>query len=808
MSNLILLLAVVAGWATLCQIPPLFKIERALLDLRAGLAPVPAESPVVALQISDRALTRAGLVDLLERVASQQPRAVLLYQPLPSPYPSDAALRLQTLREEWSRSPEAGHSRLWKKIRKDLRQFEQELDHDSQLVRALREAGNVVLVSPIRVGDESEEVVADLRKFALPLELPKWNWQQQLKHFSNPVEPPWANYTISAVELPWDELLRQAAATGYSVPADQGKLEAGLLLLSTGERFFPSAGLATLMVAEGASFSSLKFVARGSSSVLLAGKRSFQVDRSLRLLPLPESFLSPLPVMTFEDIADEGEASLLKNRVVVIGNFSRPDSPDFSSARLISQMLGDYQLSRPGWLPILELLMLGFFAFFLWLLVPRLSMRMSLVLTGLFLVGWVAVATLLLMNIGWWLLISPALILTVFGVSIQYYLKMKQQRRKMLIELNCQLGDVLQEKGLLDQALERYESCPFDEEQTRERLYNLAQDYERKRRFGHALGVYEKLQKAGRYKDVAERVNRLRSQNGHAPLGSQAKDSTVVLGQGAVHPTLGRYEIANEIGQGAMGTVYLGRDPKINREVAIKTLSYGSVDDTQLPMIKERFFREAEAAGRLNHPGIVTIFDAGEEHDLAYLAMEFLSGKDLSVHCKPKALLEPAEVLRIVADVADALAYAHANEVVHRDIKPANIMLLSDNSIKVTDFGIARVVSSSQTQTGMVLGTPSYMSPEQVAAKKVDGRSDLFSLGSVCYELLSGEKAFVGDSMASLMYNISNVNYAPLKEKRKKLPKCCYDLVDALLVKAVSRRPKDASEVAAMARSCSEKARK
>jgi serine/threonine-protein kinase len=427
---------------------------------------------------------------------------------------------------------------------------------------------------------------------------------------------------------------------------------------------------------------------------------------------------------------------------------------------------------------------------------------------GLSAVVWLALATILLSNMGWWLQLTPPLLLTGLGLLLLHFARRRRERRETLSGLHCNLGKMLQEKGMLDKALENYQACSPHDATARELIYNLGLDFERKRQFGQALRAYDYLAQSGRYKDISARLTQLRQNVGSVSLGRQNKDATMVLAKGAVHPTLGRYEIVRELGQGAMGTVYLGRDPKINREVAIKTLAYSGIDDSQLPMIKERFFREAEAAGRLNHPGIVTIFDAGEEHDLAYLAMEFLCGEDLSVHCKPNALLPLAEVMGIIADIAEALAYAHSNDVVHRDIKPANIMRQPDGSVKVTDFGIARVVSDSQTQTGMILGTPSYMSPEQVSAKKLDGRSDLFSLGSVCYELLCGEKAFIGDSMASLMYNITNVRYTPLSEKRQGLPMCSHDLVDMLLVKAVSRRPKNAAIVAAAARACRERVSK
>ena len=176
-----------------------------------------------------------------------------------------------------------------------------------------------------------------------------------------------------------------------------------------------------------------------------------------------------------------------------------------------------------------------------------------------------------------------------------------------------------------------------------------------------------------------------------------------------------------------MGVVYLGKDPKIGRVVAIKTMALSQeFEGDELTDARERFFREAETAGRLQHQNIVTIFDAGEEHDLAYIAMEFLKGKDLADVTKDGHLLPVSRVLSIVARVAEALAYAHSQNVVHRDIKPANIMYDPDtDTVKVTDFGIARITDSSKTKTGMVLGTPSFMSPEQIAGKKVDGRSDL-----------------------------------------------------------------------------------
>jgi serine/threonine protein kinase len=220
---------------------------------------------------------------------------------------------------------------------------------------------------------------------------------------------------------------------------------------------------------------------------------------------------------------------------------------------------------------------------------------------------------------------------------------------------------------------------------------------------------------------------------------------------------LGRYELLHEIGKGAMGVVYRGRDPRINREVAIKAIPLAEeFDPDDLEQVRARFFREAETAGRLSHPHIVTIYDAGEDRGTAYIAMELLRGKHLVDYADSSHLLPQAIAVEIVARLADALHYAHQNQVVHRDIKPANLMFdAPSGELKITDFGIARLTDSGRTRTGLVLGTPSFMSPEQLQGRGVTGRSDLFSLAVALYQLLTGQLPFRADNMPGLMLKIA-----------------------------------------------------
>jgi len=265
---------------------------------------------------------------------------------------------------------------------------------------------------------------------------------------------------------------------------------------------------------------------------------------------------------------------------------------------------------------------------------------------------------------------------------------------------------------------------------------------------------------------------------------------------------LGRYEVLGELGQGAMGIVYKAKDPLIDRVVAIKTINLGLALDEK-EEYEERFYQEAKAAGRMNHPNIVTIYDVGRTGEVAYIAMELLQGRELRDIMNESGLLPVDQVLDIVAQVASGLSYAHEHGIVHRDVKPSNIMVIRDGQVKITDFGIARMSSSSvRTQTGMVLGSPKYMSPEQVMGKALDQRSDVFSLGVMLYEMLTGQTPFKGENVNAIMYQTLNAVPAPPNALNSSVPEMVNFIVAKALAKMVGDRYQDAKDLAADLRAC------
>ena len=251
---------------------------------------------------------------------------------------------------------------------------------------------------------------------------------------------------------------------------------------------------------------------------------------------------------------------------------------------------------------------------------------------------------------------------------------------------------------------------------------------------------------------------------------------------------LGRYEIIRELGKGAMGVVYEGRDPSLGRTVAIKTARRDVIERSGLAQeMMERFLREAKSAGMLNHPNIITIYDVGEEAGMAYIAMEFLVGRDLNTLIDQQKRFDVKQVVDYGVQICEALACAHDQGVYHRDVKPANIFIPDQGVLKVVDFGIARTHDSTLTQDGALIGTPTYMSPEQFMGQRVDARSDLFSAGIILYEMLTGEKPFTGEALTTIMHHILKSNPAPPHELNYMVP----EALSAVVMKALSKKPQE-----------------
>ena len=255
--------------------------------------------------------------------------------------------------------------------------------------------------------------------------------------------------------------------------------------------------------------------------------------------------------------------------------------------------------------------------------------------------------------------------------------------------------------------------------------------------------------------------------------------------------TLGRYEILEQIGQGAMGVVYKALDPKLKRTIAVKTIRFPEdVSDDDVGRIREQFYREATVVAKLSHQNIVAVYDVGEDSDLdlTYLAMEYLEGESLEPYIRPDHLLPMEQCIDVVCQVCDALDYAHDHGIVHRDIKPANIVLLKDGRVKVADFGVAHVALSSRTQTGTIKGTPYYMSPEQTKGLKVTGASDIFSLGVVFYQFLTGKLPFYGENLSAIMHQITTTDPPPPATYNPDVSEAVAAIVSRALEKDLSAR--------------------
>jgi CHASE2 domain-containing sensor protein/tRNA A-37 threonylcarbamoyl transferase component Bud32 len=696
---------------------------------------------------------------------------------------------------------------------------ETRLDTDNTLAESMKLAGNVILNMPMIPGAPYGQPDDALPDFVMRNRISENNI------IDNAVTNP-DGYTplpVAEAYLPIDILGEQAESIGalVAIPDADGGIRTEPLIVDYYGDLYPS--MALLLAAKSLNLGIDDIQVTLGSDVQL-GRLNIKTDSD----SLMNTFFyssdkqgGAFPVDSFFDVL-QGKipASKYKDKIVLIGatalgvgdTFVTPINPTMSPvltlAHSVSSILKEDFFVQPEWAFLARLGALLLVAIYIMFLLPKLSAVLGFIVTAVLLLAFFLTHYIMMTTQGMWIqLMMPSLLLATAHILLttkRFFLSEKGKARLDIesAESNRMLGLSLQGQGQLDMAFEKFRKLPVDKS-VLELLYNLALDYERKRQFNKAKSVYDYMSEHdAKFRDIKDRSNRARAMEETVILGGGGNSSpggTLILeGSGVEKPMLGRYEVDRELGKGAMGAVYLGKDPKISRVVAIKTMALSQeFEEDELEEVKERFFREAETAGRLTHPNIVTIYDAGEEHDLAYIAMEFLKGSDLTKHIKPDTLLPLKQVLGLIQRAADGLDYAHQNNVVHRDIKPANIMWDPEtDSLKITDFGIARITDSSKTKTGMVLGTPSYMSPEQLAGKRVTGQSDIFSLGVMLYQMVTGQLPFTGDSMASLMYKIANEPHTSPDTINPEIPRCVTVIINRAMEKNVDDRYKTGKQMA------------
>ncbi|MDB9822610.1 serine/threonine-protein kinase [Deltaproteobacteria bacterium] len=686
-----------------------------------------------------------------------------------------------------------------------LNEIEGTLDNDKVLVQVVKDSGNIVLPVIGEFGSYDTELVltedSTLNKFMMSLT----GFQPTTEDYAS----------VKELITPFPELSMNSHGLGHVNLSPNQSMDGRnhLLFFDFRGHVIPSMAFRLALEYMGEKYDELSIKSNGiqlseslipatSGEILIkykGGRRSF-------------------PYYSFVDIMNVKKVpAVFDGKIVLVGytaengvTVNTPVDPEMPRvefiANVIEDLMGEGYLKRPGFMTFIE-------AIFLLLLItlssfslPRFTQinRISII-GGLFLfVILIGVISFIALNI-WFKTVYICLALITLYVEMfisdlivaQKSIKI---RSKEFMESSRMLGLSFQSQGLLDLAFEKFRKCTLDASM-KDVIYNLGLDYERKRMINKAIAVYEYI--AGndnKFRDLNDRIPKLRKVIGAMPVsGSKGKKEEKILfvEDLEIKPTVGRYEIVRELGQGAMGIVYEARDPKINRLLAIKTIRFSDeFEEDRVKEIKTRFFKEAEIAGKLSHPSIVSIYDAGEDYDLTYLAMEFLKGEDLRQHCKKGSLLPMRKVLDIVSEVALALDYAHTQGVIHRDVKPGNIMLIKNGRVKVTDFGIAKAVSSTQTKSGVVLGTPNYMSPEQINGQDIDGRSDIFSLGVVLFELLTGQVPFHGKNMTNLLYQITQVKHPSAREINPKIPKVCEQIINKAMEKDTASRFQNGTDFA------------
>ena len=801
------------------------SFDRKVYDL--GLQFSTSQEPhedIVIVAIDDKSLLALGawpwsreiLAKTTRQLTRGAPRIIGYNLPLDGAQASAGIGSLGDLRKVLKQE-----NKLSQRVNRALRITELNLQVDKKLAASFKAAGRVVLAMPYIEGTGPAsgllpELPGYMERFALS--------RVSVDVLSHGLGWPTPDITRAEEIFPPLEVLTLPVGAVGVVDA-VNDFGGAPLVVEYGSQVLPS--FALMMAARSKGLSTENIESRGLISPML-GDKELHADYRGRIYPRyyeGNENKHAFPVYSLIDVLDGSfDVKRLRDKIIILGITSARGAQfvatpagelipkTIASAHTISSILNNDQYRLPDWAGWLQRILIVLAGLYLMLVPGRLRLNTAFFLS-MFLVLMVFNAHFLLMSVkSMWLPMMSVVALLLLGQLVlgtgQLLGRRQHSLQDDLSSANRQLGLSLQAQGYLDQAFEKLRRTHIDDS-VLGHLYNLGLDYERKRQFNKAGAVFKYiLLHDPKYNDVSERLSQ--NEQAASAVNMQNTDgpgANLISSQNGVQkPKLGRYQVDREIGRGAMGMVYLGRDEKIGRTVAIKTMMLPSeIGEDERDQIRTRFFREAEAAGRLDHPNIVTVYDVGEEHDLAYIAMDFLKGKDLSAYTTSKTLLPVSQVFGIISSVAIALDYAHQQRVVHRDIKPANIIYDQEKYVaKITDFGVACLTDASKTKTGTVIGSPYYMAPEQLAGKKVDGRADLFSLGVTMYQMLCGVLPFTGDSIANLMYNIANEEHPDIRRYRADLPNCVTKLVNIALQKESTKRFQTGKQMAIAMKSCQE----
>lgn len=779
-------------------------LDLKLYDVMMGMkGDTESQSPILIVDIDDDSIEKLGrwpwpralIAKGLQKIDSGKPKAIGLNFILSEPQSSeglDAVVQLETVFMETVLMAAGDAGVVFLQAIEDVKN---ELNEDKLLAEMVRGSNKVILPIYFKESGISGAEASSPDPALVPY---------AIKHISNPG----GAYTPygSDIILPIPEFMESTQGIGHiNLAYDiDGTARRERLLYEYQGLYFPSYALRLAAFYLGIPMDKIRV---NLGAAITMGSAEIPTTPFSELLIQFKGPRGSFKSYSYYDVInDKIPLKIFSNKLVlisasaagIINPLSTPTDATMPlgefSAHTIDSILNQRFIQQPLWSRTAELTFVLIIGVLITLFMPRLKALHAGLCFLVVLIIFVGGSTFLFTAKGLWLPITYPLLQLILGyigvVSMAYFVTEagKEKVEGESAETNRMLGLSFQSQGMLDMAFDKFRRVPVDDE-LKDILYNLALDYERKRQFNKAASVFEYIEGHDKkFKDVTDRKSKLMQASetmvyGDGLLGGGPADGLMATGTDT-RPTLGRYEIIRQLGKGAMGIVYLGQDPRINRTVAIKTFRFSEdIDPVEVEKMKHKFFREAESAGTLSHPNIVTIYDAGDEQDLAYIAMEFLEGSDLEDCTKKDNLMPMREVIGYMADVADALGYAHDRGIVHRDIKPANIMLLKSGVIKITDFGIARITATSQTQTGVVKGTPYYMSPEQFSGERVDGRSDIFSLGTMTYQMLTGKLPFFGESPPALMHQIMNV---PHEDPRKHNPKIFKPMV-AILNKALEK---------------------